>query len=245
MTVAQDIVYPALRLARITGGPGRGPSSDQQNDAFRSLNRMIDTWNLKSGLIYRESNDQYSMNPPKKVYSIGRGPGADFVADRPPTISHANIVLTGGGSTIYLPMRILTDAEWANTRLREFPTTFPTKMYPDYAYPNCNLWMWGTPTVNNFIELWTWQQAQQFVALTDTIAVPPGYLEAAVNNLAVRMGEEFGTTQLMSPTVFAAAKKALADIKGVNQPSPAIASADIGIRSRRAGDFNYFTGTIN
>ena len=185
------------------------------------------------------------MTPPKAVYSIGRGPGADFVADRPPTILAANIVLSTGGATVYIPMRILTPAEWADTRLRAFPTTFPTRLYPDYAYPNCNLFMWGTPTANNTLELWTWQQAQQFITSTDTIAMPPGYLEAMVNNLAVRMAEQFGTTQLMSPTVFSSAKKSLADIKGVNQPSPAIASADIGVAKGPKGDFNFYTGGPN
>ena len=120
------------------------------------------------------------------------------MADRPVRIEAAEIVLSTGGSTVYLPMVILTAAQWADTRLRSFPTTFPTKLYPDYAYPNCNLYMWGTPTQVNGIELWTWQQAKQFLTSSDTIAVPPGYLEAMVNNLAVRMGEQFGTTQLMA-----------------------------------------------
>ena len=245
MTVDQDIIYPALRLARITGGPARVHSPDQAQDAFQSLNRMLDAWNLKEGMIYRVDNSQYTMSPPKAVYSIGRGAGADFVADRPVRIEAAEIVLSTGGSTVYLPMVILTAAQWADTRLRSFPTTFPTKLYPDYAYPNCNLYMWGTPTQVNSIELWTWQQAKQFLTSSDTIAVPPGYLEAMVHNLAVRMGEQFGTTQLMAPTVFATAKKALADIKGVNQPSPVIGSADVGVAKTERGDWNFFTGGPN
>lgn len=196
-------------------------------------------------MIFRLDNSQYPMTPPKAVYSIGRGAGADFVADRPPHIEAANIVLATGGATVYIPMRILTPAQWADTRLRSFPTTFPTQMYPDYAYPNCNLFMWGTPTANNTLELWTWQQAKQFLTTTDTISMPPGYLEAMVNGLAVRMGEQFGTTQQMSPTIFASARKALADIKGVNQPSPRIASADVGIARGPRGDFNFYTGMPN
>lgn len=242
MTVQGDIIYPALRLAKVIGGPARVPSPDQVTDAFQSLNRMNDAWNLKEGLIYRYDNSQYVMNPPKAVYSIGRGAGADFVADRPVRIEAAEIVLSTGGSTVYLPMVILNAAQWADTRLRSFPTTFPTKLYPDYGYPNCSLFMWGTPTQVNSIELWTWQQAKQFVAPTDTVLVPPGYLEALVNNLAVRMGAQFGTTQLMAPTVFTDARKSLADIKGVNQPSPVIGSADVGVAKTERGDFNFFTG---
>lgn len=206
---------------------------------------MIDAWNLKGGLIFRQGNTQYPMVPPKAVYSIGRGPGADFVDDRPTSIQAANIVLATGGSTVYVPVHIMTPPEWARTRLRAFPTTFPTQMYPDYSYPNCNLYMWGTPTANNTLELWAWQQAKQFLTSTDTVAMPPGYLEAMVNNLAVRMSEQFGTAQLMSPTVFSDARRSLADIKGVNQPSPAIASADIGVRRGSRGDFNFYTGLPN
>ena len=245
MTCEDSIIYPALRLARITNGPARTPSPDQVQDAFQSLNRLLDAWNLKQGLVFRYDNSQYPMTPPKSVYTIGRGPGADFVADRPVRIEAANIVLATGGSTVFVPMAILTPAQWADTRLRVFPTTFPTRMYPDYSYPNATLYMWGTPTANNTLELWTWQQTKQFLTSTDTISMPPGYLEAMVYNLAVRMGDQFGTTAAMSPNVFTTARKALADIKGVNQPSPKIASADIGIARGPAGDFNFFTGMPN
>jgi hypothetical protein len=115
-------------------------------------------------------------------------------------------------------------------------------MYPDYSSPNCSLYFWGTPTASPGLELWTWQQMHQFAFFDDPIIVPPGYLDACVYNLAVRMGDTFGTTQAMSPNVFADARRTLALVKGLNMPSTEIASADIGTSSRPKADFNYLSG---
>ena len=238
--VDADILYPALRLARITGGPGRTASPDQINDGFQALNRLIDGWTTLRGLIYSMQRNVYTLSPPKQVYTIGRGGGADFHADRPTRIDHANAVISTGGASVNLPINILTADEWSQMRVREVLTTFPTAMYPDYSHPNCNLYMWPIPTSSPGLELWTWQQTRQFSFSDDPILAPPGYLNAMVLNLAVTLADQFGTQ--ISPNIYGDARKALAMVKGLNTPSPEVASADVGTTGRKKGDFNYQTG---
>ena len=241
-SAADLIFYPALRLARITGGPGRTPSPDQIADAMGSFNAWLDALNIKRGMVYSKTKNTYTLTPPKASYSIGRGPGADFVGDRPVKIDDANAVISTGSSKVYIPIKVLRSDEWAQLKLREFPMTFPTMMYPDFAYPNCNLWMWGIPTGSPDMEVWAWLQAAQIADPSQEISVPPGYLDCFIYNLAVRMGDQFGTTQSMSPNVFATAKQTLGAVKGMNLASPEIASADIGIATGPKADFNYMTG---
>jgi hypothetical protein len=243
MTVQDDILYPALRLARIVGGPGRTASASQVTDAFQALNRLLDSWSTLRGMIYSIQRNVYTLTPPQEMYSIGRGPGADFVADRPQRINDANAVIQTGGSAIYHPIRILSVSEWAEVRYRTFLINWPTAIYPTFDSPNCEIWMLGIPTGSPGLELWTWQLARQFQAEAETFTAPPGYLEAMVYNLAVKLGDIFGTAGAMSPNVFSDARKTMARVAGLNLPSPPVASADIGTGAGgNKGDFNYFSG---
>ncbi len=241
MTVDTDILYPALRLAGVLTAAGRlAPvNGSQMTDAFQTLNRMLDAWTTQRLLIWTIRVDRYTLTPSQVTYTIGPS-GADFTAPRPVRISDASIVTTGGGSEIHLPLRLLTDHQWAAKRLRVMPTTIPTELYYDGAYPNATLYLWGYPTAGNDLELFTWQQLTQFVLQTDTVLFPPGYLDAVVYNLAVRLSGLFGTQ--LRGDVAQTAKEAKAAIKASNATSPTIPSADFGMRGRSGGDFNYLSG---
>jgi hypothetical protein len=190
MPVDTDLLYPALRLAGVVTAAGRTASPSQMADAFQSLNRMIDAWRMERLLIYTVRIDRFTLAPSQTSYTIG--PGGDFDAPRPTRITAANIVLTIGGSQVHTRLRILTDRDWAAKSLREIPTTIPTELYSDGAFPLSTLYLWGYPTAANDLELFTWQQLDQFAAQTDAVSVPPAYEDAIVYNLAVRLTAQFG-----------------------------------------------------
>ena len=190
MAVDTEILYPALRLAGVLTAAGRTASPSQMADAFGSLNRMLDMWTTQRLLIYTIRVDRYPMTPSQTSYTIGPV-GADFTAPRPLRINDAAIVLTGA-TEVHTPLRVLTDHEWAAKRLREVPTTIPTEIYNDGAYPISRLYLWGYPTAGNDLELFTWSQLTRFATQEDPVAFPPGYEDAVVYNLAVRLCGQFG-----------------------------------------------------
>jgi hypothetical protein len=235
VSVATEILYPALRLAGVVTAAGRGPSLSQKTDAFAALNRMLDSWTQQRLLIYAQQTERYTLEPSQTSYTIG--PGGDFDTARPVKITAASI-LTGG---THSPLEILTAADWASKSLREVPTTIPTELYCDYANPIATLYLYGYPTAGGELELWTWQILDQFTSQASDVSLPPGYLEAVVYQLAVRLSGQFQT--IMRPDVFQIAREAKAVIKAFNaSPSPAVASADSGTRCNCGGTFNYWTG---
>jgi hypothetical protein len=221
----------------VVTGPQRQASASEMADAFQALNRMLDSWSTQELLIWTVRIDRYTLDPPQTSYTIG--PGADFNAQRPERIEAANIVLAGM-SEVHVPLRILSDKEWAEKRLRVIPTSIPTQLYYDNNYPIAKIYLWGYPTAGNDLELFTWQIIPQFATQVDAVQLPPGYLDAAVYNLARRLCAQFGT--VLRPDVAEAATKTLARIKGANASSPIIASADFGMKITKRGDFNYLTG---
>ena len=237
MQVDTDILYPALRLSGVVTGPQRSASASEYMDAFQSLNRMLDSWSTQELTIWTVSIDRYPLDPPQTSYTIGIG--ADFDAPRPMRIEDANIVLVGA-QEVHVPLRILTDRQWAAKRLREIPTSIPTEMYYDNDYPIAKIYLWGYPVAGNDLELFTWQMIPQFATMTDAVQLPPGYLDAVTYNLAKRLCGQFGT--VLRPDVMELATKTLARVKGANASSTVIGSADYGMKLRRGGDFNYLTG---
>ena len=240
MKVDTDILYPALRLAQVVTGAQRGATEEQMDDAFQSLNRMLDAWNNQRLTIYTTRIDRYTLTPSRTSYTIGPEPTADFNAARPHRITAANIVTNTGGSEVHLPLRVLTDMQWSAKVLREVPTTIPTELYNDGAYPVSRLYLWGYPTAGNDLELFTWSLLTPFAAQDDTVQLPPEYLDGIVYNLAVRLSDQFNTT--LRPNVERTARQLLGQIKAGNAPAPQIASADFGMRGRTGGRFNYLTG---
>lgn len=236
--VDTDLLYPALRMAGVLTAAGRKASASQLADAFQAVNRMIDAWRLERLLVFTVRVDRYTLSPSQTSYTIG--PGGNFDAPRPTRITAANIVTTSGGSEVHLPLRILTDREWSAKRLTVIPTTIPTQLYFDGAFPVSRLYLWGYPTEANDLELYTWQQLDGFDTQTDPVDVPPAYLDALVYGLAVRLGHMFGTA--VRGDILTQATRARAVIKAFNSTSPQIASADYGMRGGRGGSFNYISG---
>jgi hypothetical protein len=102
MSVATELLYPALRLAGILGAPGRTASTSELADAFDALNRMLGSWTIQDELIYGIQANRYNLSPSKVSYTIGPT-GADCIAPRPIRITHATLVLLGP-SELHLPL---------------------------------------------------------------------------------------------------------------------------------------------
>ena len=216
MRVQDQILYPALRLAGVLGAAGRGASPSQLADAFASLNRMMDSWTIQNLLIYTIRSDRYTLTPSQVSYTIGPV-GADFTAPRPVEITQANIVLAGSPA-VHCPLKLIDDQEWASISVREIPTTLPLKLYNDGAYPNSRLYFWPYPTAANDLELFTSSQLTRFAKQTDDVSFPPGYEDALVYNLAVRLSGQFGT--VLRGDVAATAKEGKALVKSRNSAAP-------------------------
>ena len=141
--------------------------------------------------------------------------------------------------------------EYGGTRRNERPSrrisppvgsSNPAKLYNDANAPLATVALYPYPTENVSLELYSWQALAQFADLVTPVALPDGYEEAVIYNLAVRLAPEYG--RALDATVAALAIQSKAAIEALNAPSPA-AHLDPAIfgSSRRAG-FNWLTGEL-
>lgn len=187
MTVT-DLITGALRLnGRL--GPGRTAGPSELAAAFITLNELLDEWGVERLMVYQTLRSTYSLSGGVGTYTIG--PGGTFNAVRPVRIETANIITSG----FRLPMEIVTADEYSQKILETgLQGQAPRILYDDYAAPLSTLYVWPVPSGSPTLELFTWQVLLQFATLTDTVALPAGYLKALRYNLAVQFASEIGKT---------------------------------------------------
>jgi hypothetical protein len=227
INVGTGLLYPALRKAAVTLGPGRTPSPAQFQDAIDELNRLAGSLNCDRLNIYTNQRVEFPLSAGQKTCTIGQDPTGQTIADvdapRPEFIEAANIIASSGGSDLRSPLALLTVLQWPDIALQDLPATIPEALYNDRAYPLATLYLYGQPMAGCRLELFYWLLVPTFLSESDVVLLPPGYEDALVLNLAVRLAPHF--QRAVDPDVRADAQKALLRLESINAPQPL---ADIG-----------------
>jgi hypothetical protein len=237
----RGILYPALRKAGITLGPQRTPSPAQYQDAIDELNRLIGSLNCDRLFIYSKVDYTFPLTG-NKTYTIGASADPnivpDFDAPRPQGIEAANVI-SNTLPAIRYPLAIITDLQWSKIRLQDILNTIPQVLYNDRGYPLSTLYLWGQPMAGYLLELFYWQLVPQFLTPDDAVLLPPGYEDALVLNLAVRLAPHF--QRVVDSDVRNDAQKALMRIESINAPRPTL---DVGCGCK-SGYMNVYSGEIS
>ena len=197
MTVL-DLIKRSMRLIAALN-VGDEPTAEEAQDGLAALNAMVDAWGTERLTMYATTRALYAIVAGQQAYSIGRGAGADYAADRPMYIDAAGLVIPQADPTQTLerPIYIIrTDTEWARVRLKSEQSTLPTDLYYQPSWPNGEIVFWPAPTNNNTLALYTPSAVSEFTSLTQVISLPPGYRRALPFNLAADFGPEFGVSRV-------------------------------------------------
>jgi hypothetical protein len=244
VAVGQGLLYPALRKAGITLGPGRTPSAAQFQDSIDELNRLTDSLNIDRLFIYSRDTYLAPLNGQKSyVIGISSDPAVlpDINLPRPAWIESANIVSgIAPPAPIRYPLAIIDDLRWAKIRFQDIPNTVAEALYYDHGYPFGTIYLWGQPIAGYLLELFVWHQIPQFVNLTDQVYLPPGYADALVLNLAVRLAPHF--QKVLDQNVREDARISLMRLESINAPQP-IADLSGGL-GRGCNRYNVYSDQI-
>jgi len=231
----RDLLASSLRLIGAIE-PGESPTAQQQADALQVFKGMLDTWSTENLLIPAKAKESFSLIASTENYTIGDG--GTFDTDRPVKIEHAAIKDTDADTALEIPVKILTFDEWANIRVKEVTSSFPTSLYYEPTNPLGNIHVWPVPSAAYQLMLYFWKSLSSFSGVDSTFDMQPGYAEMAKYNLASRLAPEFGTEA--SPTVISLANDLKAKIK-ISNSSPKFMAVDPAFMSRQR-TFNWITG---
>lgn len=230
-----SLVTASLRLIGALAS-GEPPGANESTDGLAALNRMIASWSNESLMIFREAPETFALIASQRSYTMGTG--GNFNTTRPQRIERALLQVAGTSPTVELPIKILNLDEYADITIKDLTSTLPAYLYNDDSYPLASLSFWPVPSGIQNVVLYSWKPLTTWTDVTTDVTFPPGYEEALVYNLAIRLAPEYGKS--VTPDVASIAAASKASIKRMNHNSSYL-QVDRAIQSQ-SGGFNYYTG---
>jgi hypothetical protein len=184
----RDLVAASLRLIGAIA-PGESPEASEATDGLYALNRMISSWSTERLLIYAQVREEFTLTPGQAAYTMGSG--ANFDSSRPISIEKASIQSLTSPAIEY-PIRILSQAQWAEVVLKGMQSTIPTDLFAEGTYPNETINLYPVPSEANRLVLYTHKPLTEIASLDTSISFPPGYERALVSNGALELAPEYG-----------------------------------------------------
>ena len=235
-TVQALIISPALRMANIIGAE-ETPSNAESEDALRTLNRLIDQWAAERLKIPIVTATTFTLSAATASFSVGTG--GDVAIVRP---GYIDKVQYRDSSDIDTDLTVLTQQAWMAISDKTETSTRPAYAYyePTYAGQLGTLYLWPIATTAATGVVWS-PTAISEVLTTTTLAVPLGYENFMVTQLAITLSGQYG--RQLSPLIMKGAMEAENAIKRLNV-RPQDLSIDAGaLVGRGGGRYNILTDT--
>ena len=216
---AQQIIDQALKLIGVLG-VGADITAQEYTDSLRTMNMMLDRWNLTDLLVYSTNPHTFPLVLGKQSYTLGTG--GDFDMPRPSKIERISIQYPStNGVVLELPLDQDFDLEhWQSLIVKNIPSAFPVICYNNTGFPFMELNVWPIPAAPCNLILYTWDMMPLIANIADNVELPTGYADAVVYNLAVRLAQMFD--RIPSPELVAEAKQAKHDINDINNGTPTL-----------------------
>ena len=176
-----------LALKRINViGQGGSLTANDGDDALSFANNWLDSLAIEQITIPFRLRTTWTMVSGTATYTVGTG--GDINIPRPTYIDHVNYIDASLSPSIERELTPLTDAAYAAIPIKTLTNLLPSYYYwnPTYASGLGTLTFWLVPTSSVLTgALYAGSPVAQFVNLTDTLSVPPGWQWFLQENLAV------------------------------------------------------------
>lgn len=235
MTVS-EFIRATLRTLGVLAS-GETPTADEEQDAFVTLNDMIDSWATERLMLFTTQRLEFTLAPGVSPHTLGLATGSpgQLYGARPIRIDRASIIPASATGSEY-PLQLLSDAEWQATQAKTSTGT-PTSLWVRTSYSTLGLFLHPIPNAADTLIVYTTQQLGRFTATDDEFDFPPGYARAVRYNLAKELAPEFGVS--LAPEALAIADESKANLKRINY-QPSYLRSDAAVLG--AGGFNLISG---
>lgn len=185
---------------------------------FRTLNILTDAWGTERLTIPYIKRTTATLTANQTSFTVGTSGDINIV--RPVFITNIGYVDTSQDPDLEIPLRMITDDEYASINFKSLTATLPALAYynPTYASLQGTLYPWPIPTSTTLLwALYHPVAVPEFTATTQTLIVPPGYYRFLATNLAAEMIPMFTSVpENVAARVEQQAREAKANIKVAN-----------------------------
>ena len=208
------------------------------------MQKMLDSWSNERLACYANLDQSFPLVANKQSYTIGPTGSPDITAPRPLAI------LTGPGAAYLVdvnqnryPINVVEQDQWNAIGLLNETSDLPDTLFYDPQFPLGIINIFPLPLLAYTVYFDARLQLQSISNLATAFSLPPGYMKAIIDNLAVEAWPWFkqGDPPLK---MVETAGKSLGNIKRTNiKQSPA--PYDSAVVSRAASTYNIYSDTVN
>lgn len=193
---------------------------------------MMDADRISRSMVYQVKQEALSWTGGQASRTIGSG--GNLNTTRPDRIESA---YWRDSANQDHPLHVLSAREqYDNLTVKSTQTDFPEYLFYDSAYPLGVLYLYCVPSATATLLLNSWQQLQTFADTATALALPPGYEDYIVSNLALRLAPEYpGTVVTQELRDFARTSKAAVKMNNLPAMISRTDSALLGRTQRSAG----------
>lgn len=197
---------------------GESPEASEQADAFSILNTMLDAWRAERLTIFKTIRWTFSLVAGTQTYTLGDG--ATFDIDGPPPVylDHAAIIWDDTATTPdESPIDVFAEEVWRDLSPKTLTSTHPQGVRYRRDSPFGTLEVWPIQTLSTVdLVLYLPTPLTSPALVTTDLSTPPGYEEAMIYNLAMRLAPEFGAKDVDLGLVREFAQSSFATIQRSN-----------------------------
>ena len=192
---ARDLITHAMQEIGALATSEALSDADAQASLVR-MNSLLDAWQTERLTIYNLNRAVYTLVANQATYTIGPAVGADWACTiRPAYIQHVGVIYTLSDPASEIPVKIISDDEYAALRIKDTTSTLPRYLYYNPTFPSGTVFLWPVPT-DTTVQVALYIPIPMTAGLTlDTVlSLAPSYEEALRYNLAIRLAPIFGRT---------------------------------------------------
>jgi hypothetical protein len=231
MATAQTIINDALKELGVLA-ENDTPSASMSNDALRALNRLMEKFSNDQSFAYYPNQYQWGLTG-ESSFTIGQT--GQLVADRPIKIETATVDRQG----VSYPVSVIDNQKWDAIAFKGTVGGLPSAIFYEGTFPNGTVHVFPLAS-GCTLNMRVINTVARFPSLGTELAMPPGYEEALIKNLAVNIAPQYPSGALSQLTI-QAARSSLEYINRTNNVIPTM-TIDPAISGRSGGSFARFMG---
>jgi hypothetical protein len=173
--------------------PGEQATAAQAMIGLRRVQQMIDGW--AADRLTLSLQLQTSFTWPASTSSVQVGIGQTVNIDRPVWINAAAFVIPGSSPAIEVPIGVMDEDAYASLTIKELVSALPQQCFYQTNINDANgtLFIWPQPQSLTIV-LYTPQAVGVPATLNNVLQGPPGYADAFLYQLALRLCTPFGVS---------------------------------------------------
>jgi hypothetical protein len=239
MAVVSTIIADALTEIGVLAA-GETMTAGDAALGLRRLQNQIDAWAADRLTLSVQTRTTFPLASGSTVVTIGAA-GAQVTMDRPMWINTLAYLIPSTNPAVEVPIGLMDEDAYAAISIKTLSSAYPTQAFYQTNLTNAlgTLTFWPQVSQTVTIAMYSPQAVGVPAGLTSVLVGPPGYQDAFLYALALRLCAPFGVSP--PPMLSAMATSALMTMKRPNV-RPGILGVDPALTAfARAGTYNVLS----